>query len=232
MMQLPSDQEIAEAKALALKSFGSDAVERVEIDDPVERAVLMAPFDEKGWAEYTDALHRDLLTAHAQVFAQRVLWPSLTEAHALRMAYPAVPSLVTRRLAAAAGETPERALVRKLATDRLPMGLTAEEAEALKAQHAGAVLWAVDLPSQELACVMRQPLPDVYLAAAMADRDARAKGEKVIEAMGPFLGEAVVWPAPAAVKAMLARRPALIGDLRSAFLRMGGEGAQVRSKRL
>ncbi len=49
---------------------------------------------------------RDPLTAHGQVFAERVLYPSVGEACALRDAWPALPSLVVQRLILAAGDLP------------------------------------------------------------------------------------------------------------------------------
>jgi hypothetical protein len=227
----PSDKDIAEAKAAAMERFGSAALELVELGAPIDRSVLMAPFDRASWSRYIDALHRDIMTAHGQVFAERVVWPPLEAAMGLRDAWPALPSLVAQRLALAAGDVPELATVQRLSAEVRPKGLEAKDAVALLAGAGGAALWSVELPAVELSCVMRAPLPDTYLAAVAEDREARSKGTGVIETMARYLLDAVVWSA-SPMPSALERRPAILGDLRRAYLTMGGEGAAVRSKRL
>jgi hypothetical protein len=229
-IKLPTDDEIAGAKGLAAeKGFGS-AVLLIELGHPIEAAFVVAPFDRSGWAKYNDALHRDTVAAHGQVFAERCLWPALPDAYAVRTTFPATPSLVVRKLEEEAGWRPDDAIVRRLDPMAPPPGLDTKAAADLIQQHRGTMLWSVELAAIELSAVMKAPLADTWLAGIAADKDARAKGKDVIGAMEPYIFDAIAWPV--GITAQLERRPAAIADLRRAFLHVGGEGARARSKRL
>jgi len=231
-MKLPTAEEIAAAKSAAIdKGFSSAAVQLVELVAPIDAAFLVAPFDRAGYAKYVDALHRDTLTAHGGVFASRMLWPVLSDAMKIRDAWPATPSEVVKELERAAGNVNEVVSVARLDVKAPPEWLDEKAAQALADAHRGGVLWTVELRSQELACIMRAPLPDTWLAAVAADNTARALGKGVAASMEGFILETVV-AAPVKIEAQLDRRPALFTDLRRAFLKMGGDGVQVRSKRL
>jgi hypothetical protein len=232
-MKLPTAEEISTIKAQAMKRFGSDRALLVELESPIDVAVVVAPFGLEAWAAYADLQARDLETSHATAFAERVLWPSLDHALELCARWPAVPRNVAVQLHAAAGQVTGKPLVRRLSAAAPPKGLGQREAQQLIDQYAGASLWAVEQTPAELSCVMRTPAGDVYLAAKTADRLAREKGEGLVMAMLPYARESVIWSADAhPIASLIERRPAISDDLRTAFLMLGGEGVAVRSKSL
>lgn len=231
-MKTPTPEQVLTIKADAAKRFGSDRALLVELDAPIDAAVVVAPFNLVTWNDYVDAQARDIDTSHVGAIVDRLLWPSLDVFTALREAWPAAPRIIAQKMHVAAGETLVKAVVtRLLSTSTPPLGLTAEKAAALIANAGTAALWAVQLPGVASSCVMQTPLADVYLAAKAADRAAKDRGIGRITAMLAYVLETVVWSSEP-IDQVLNRLPALSSDLRLAFGEMGGEGATTRSKSL
>ncbi len=123
-------------------------------------------------------------------------------------------------------------MMRRLDLRALPAGLSEKDAKAMISNEGGgARLWSFSYHALGIVAIMRAPQPDVWVAAVTRDRAARLAAKGIVDATAQLVLESVVWSARP-IEADLDRYPAAIGDLRRAYLTMGGEGAAVSSKRL
>lgn len=222
-------EEQAAIKADAAQRFGSaERYKIVDLADPIDATVVVAPFDLKSWAIHVDACSHDLGTAHAQALAARLLYPSQAEILDLRALWPTVPKHVCIRLHELAGQVPGVSpLCRLLTASTRPLALSQAAMDQLVAAHPGARLFAVEMPANGLCVVMSQPLPDVFLAAEAAEKDAQREGKGSVMAQLSWVRETIVWSATP-IEAFLDQKPAAIADLWAGYRLMGGEGTATR----
>lgn len=228
-MKLPSPEEIAQIKATAVAKFGHDRVALVDLDAPIDAAVVVAHFNFAGWSQQVDAEKRDLDTAHQQGVVGQLLWPALDDFLALQRKWPLLSKNVMSHLYTRAGVKPGRAKASRFTIDS-HVGVDDATAKTLIEQNAGTDLWGFILPTGQTV-IMRAPLADVLLAARAADSAARERADGITRAALPFVKEAIVH-ATEPIDALLERLPATVEDLRVAFLQMGGDGVASRSKSL
>jgi hypothetical protein len=230
-IKVPTPVEVSAIKADCAKRFPGCLPELIELDAPINAAVVVARFDLPSWSEYVDAQGRDLDTSHIGALVDRRLWPTLDEVTQLREDWPAAPKLIAKKLHEAAGEQVGRVSITRFSPSMLPKGLTPEKAAALVAAAEGAALWTARLPGGQHVLIMQSPLADVYLAAKAADRAAGDRNVGRISALLTYAVESVVLSAEP-IDQLLNRLPGLASDVRIAYLEMGGEGAATRSKSL
>lgn len=224
-----STEEQAAIKSDAAARFGSaDRYKIVDLEEPIDASVVVAPFDLKSWSAHVDACAHDLTTAHAQALASRLLWPSQAELLDLRADWPTVPKHVAIRLHELAGQIPGVApLCRRLSASTRPLSLSVAAMEQLVAAHPGARLFAVEQAGNGLSIVMKAPLPDTFLAAEAAEKDAHREGKGMVAAQLAWTKETIVWSSTP-IDAFLDQKPAIIGDIWAGYRLMGGEGTATR----
>lgn len=225
-MKTPTPAEVAIIKADAAKRFGSDRALLVELDAPIDAAVVMAPFGFQSFVDYVDAEARDTDSAEAAVVVERLLWPSLDEAMALREKWPASASKIVKDLRKAAGDVPGVASAVPLTAATAPKSLGAKGAQDLIEANPKVSLWAVTHVGIEL--VMKAPLPDVYAAAKAASISAARAKEGLIPSWWRYAKDHILWSAEP-IDRLCEARPATIPDLVHPFFAMGGSAATTRA---
>lgn len=228
-----TDAEIQQLKVASAKTHDGRVLQ-IDLDDPINETVVVAKFNRAEYAAHYDAKSQDAQTAYHGALLGQLLYPGFAEIEALRQEWPVIPEGVCDDLIDEAGFTIEVPMVRRLDLAALPMGLDRGVADKLVEEHKGGRLWSVELVGQGLACVMRAPLADVWLAAQTANLDARAAGKGIIAATEGYVLGAVVWSREPLVggSGLLDRRPALYWELWAAYKRTGGHGAARRRKSL
>ena len=225
-MKEPTAEQVAEARADAIKRFGSDAVLWVELDASIEQVVLVAPVDFAAYCSHVDDQVRDLDTSHLSLLIDRRLWPPLPELLELTSKFGAFAQKCCVPLYEEAGQIPAAAVTVPLTKANTPSGANFDE---LVAAHPGGSLWVTKFGARSF--VLKAPLTDVYLAAKSARAAATADCKDVLRCLSTVVREAVVW-SPEPLAELLERKPAVFGDLRDAFFATGGAGARVRTKRV
>lgn len=231
----PGAADIAAAKSSALKRFGSDRIVGVTFEDPISGA----PFAEVLLAALTLASAGEFYDAKAPqsgaLLASRLVWPSSEELEPLRAAWPAFDVRVESAFLADAGFTAEGALEpRVLSLATAPAGLSVREAEQLLSANAGLRLWAVERPSTGLACVIRQPAPEVWSMSRTAIGAALSAGKGTLCPAINMLCDHCVWSPTGpgeGLRQHLEESPGRAADLSAPWADMGGAGAKTSARR-
>lgn len=231
-----TDDEILQLKSASAKTHSGEIVV-IDLDDPINATIVVAPFTRAEYADHYDAKMRDAQTAYHGALLSQLLYPGFAEIEALRQDWPVIPGTVADELLEEAGATLEIPIVRRLDPAELPTGLDKVTATKLTEEHKNGRLWSVEMPGQGLSCVMLAPLADVWLAAHSANSDARAAGKGgIVAATESYVLGTVVWSREPLTSTggtgILDRRPALYWELWAAYRRTGGYGTAVRRKRL
>ena len=235
-------EQIAAAKAEAAARFGRDAVEEVTVRAPVNFEGLFAPLNFRAWCGHIDEQARDIVTSWPMIALRQRIVPGAGDFSAVLSRWPAAAKKIADLLYKRAGRLPDKPrttplaeLVAETATDAPEVipGLTRVKALELLQPVDGelpAELWAVVGPGS-LSLVLASPDADVYHAAQAADRRAKEKGERIVEAKLDFVRQAIRWSRQP-IDALLDDLPALSTDLKTAYDAIGGDGAEATSKSL
>jgi hypothetical protein len=251
-MNKPTPEEIAQAKADALKRFGRDELLGVELGAPIDFFVFLAPLNLARFSAIVDAQAEDMITSYGPAVLDALVWPAPIDWLEVARRRPAAARKACLELLKRAGREDEGAKVKQLAElvagmlpppmvapgsaypegERLVApGLTEAKARALlraeDEREEPRELWAVWAPG--LSCVMIAPGADVYLASQAAVERAKAKRSGITEARISFAKESIVW-SDRAIDVVLDDRPSISSDLWTAWSTMGGEVADATSR--
>lgn len=247
-MKLPSEEEIARAKAEAAKR-GARAV-LVTYDDPdVDAAVIVATMTAAQFATFLDTSARSPSDAHAAALVDHGLWPSPDEIDAIRRTIPAFPGLVAKDLAELAGNFAGDPELTKLSAStpqaKLDRGRLPKEALAqllAKYPEPGALTLAffppldVLTPGSGFSCVLKRPSPAVYEANIRSH--ARAKGEAsgIWQVCATMARDVIAWTSETGFEPpdlIFERWPYVVSeDLANLFAKVGGAGAKGKRREL
>jgi hypothetical protein len=247
-MLLPTPEEIATAKVEAAKKTGRDEVLLVQLTAPVDAAFLVAPLTRRSWADIVDEQNRDFVTSHKSAVLSHLVWPAAATALDIFRRRAVAPRKIAEHLQRRAGKLPGDPVVKLLAevVETAPVGapgsyevapgLSLDKARALLSEAPSdggepRELWAAWGPHPRLSLVMATPDPDQYLAAEAANLRAVERRERIYEARLDFALPAIVWSREP-VEALLEDLPALGADIKTAYITIGGEGAEASSKSL
>jgi hypothetical protein len=256
MMIDPTPAEIIAIKSSARAKFGRDLALRVPLTSPIEAVVVVAPFDLASYAAHVDARQANAQTAQLGIVVDRLLWCSPADAasptidsivptkddpdpfrrvaldryDALQEMWPAVASLVDRKLLEIAGRARAGELARAvpLSVGTAPHGLSPADAakllEGRPVRGAGS-LWSVT-HGNGLALVMSSPQPDAWLAARAAWGESVRDSKGIIDSMLVLARQLIEW-SPEPFEALIDRKPGYAEALLNPMLDMGGAGAQA-----
>jgi len=227
--------EIQKLKAASAKTHNGRVIQ-IDLGDPINETIVVAPFSREEYATHYDKKTRDIPTAAHGALLEQAIYPDRPTIETLRQQWAVIPGAVTDQLVQEAGFTLETAVVRQLADDDLPAGLDSATAAKLRETHKGR-LWSVELAGHKLSLVMLAPLSDVYLAAQSAYGDAARASNGIVATIDSYVLGTVVWSrvpltTSGGATGLLDLEPALIWDLWQAYKRTGGDGAAVRRKSL
>ena len=237
-MREPTDQEIHATKALAAERFGAADVRQLVLVMPgdEELVFLVQRHNAKTYAEWFDGSRTHLMDAISAVWAEHVLWPTdEAELDKLLEDWPAAKAGVADALNGWAGGTDNMVVTERLKSSGLPaIGLSPAVSKDLLAK--GGKLWTVRLDGigeegVTIGCVMRSPDPARFTAANVSRRDAEIAKRGRLSSVRDFVTEQVVW-CREPIGNLIARYPAFVQDLWSAFQIIGGATARARSKRV
>lgn len=228
-----TDEQIQGFKVKSAKEHDGRVLQ-IDIGEPVNATLVVAPFNRAEWAAFVDRRKRDAQTAFHGAVIQQLLHPSLQELEAMRRDWATLAEKVVSELNLEAGWTPEDPVFRPLDVAAPPAGLSPEKAAEIVAANKGARLWSLELPAHDLALVMKTPISDTWLGARTHERDAEEKCSGIIAATEPYVFGSVIWQNQALIggTGILDRKPALYWELLACYRVMGGYGAAVRRKSL
>ncbi len=151
-------EETAAIKAKAAKDFQGRAM-AVELSEPINATVVVAPFDRAAYAAHMVAMAADRQTGLSAALMDRLLWPGLVELDALNRRWPALAGKVARALEEEARQHSPDGTVAPLDPARPPAGLSASEAAALVASAGAQSLLVVTEPDPaDMCCVIQSPM--------------------------------------------------------------------------
>jgi hypothetical protein len=234
-MRKPTQEDIAAARAEALKRFNRSDLVQVPFGAPIDVTVLGAPFDKHGYYRFYDLSMSRPADVALTTWVERALFPG--DVQALAETWSALPIEFTRKLKEKAGEIREDARVEPLTALGAPAaGLyPAEAAKLLEAAQGGPALWLVTpaaaLSGKRYAFVQESPDPARYEAAFNARTDATKNGYGILASTEELVCESVKWtPGGEPVEVILERLPGLMGELWYGFARAGGFGLAAEAK--
>jgi hypothetical protein len=240
---LPTPEEVIAAKTAASTRFGRGEALLVPMHPPIDFAVLVAPLDLDAYCAMADDQANDLDTGNRNAVHRQLLWPAPDVFSKRLDRRPAMAAIVVGKLLDRAGRLPAISLVELLpdvlahAPDGVASGvpgLDRAAAEKLIAAEPDRELWAVIGPGP-LSLVMATPEGDVWLAAESAFRGkvtGNGAAKRVVRSHLDFALQAVVWSSEPLEAKLLADKPALALDIRTAYQTIGGSGADATSKSL
>lgn len=229
-----TDEERAAIKAKSAKDFQGRAL-AIELGEPINTTVVVAPFDRPAYAAHMVAMAADRQTGLSAALMDRLLWPGLVELDALNRKWPALAGKVARALEEEARQHSPDGTIAPLDAARPPAGLSASEAAVLVASAGAQSLLVVTEPDPaDMCCVMQAPDPGTWIAACAAYDDAVRAGRDTIAATEPYVFAAVKWSAQPlrGGDGVLDRWPAVYFALWTAFKQSGGSAARARTFRL
>ena len=229
-MRKATPEQIAAARAEAVKRFGSPKLVAIPFAAPLDVEVIAAPFDRRGWSRFYDLSRSRPDDVADLMFLERALWPeNIVE---LKDGSAAMPGELLRKLKQFAGETPNPPRLEVLTSAGAPaFGLSAEAAQGLLSD-ATTTLWLV-LPARafagkKLCLVVETPETSRYEAVIDARDQAIRAQLGILEAGQDIMFEAFKWPA--SVDGLLEEWPGIAEDVVIAYARAGGIGLAGEAK--
>lgn len=231
----PSAEQIAAAKAECRKRFKHERLIGVAVSDPAiggdMAMVLMADLSFAEASDYHDARHESVVTARSVLLAERLLWPVSGELESIRSEWGAFDVLVEREYRKEVGFTEGSASCRPLAASTCPPGLTGEAASELLKKEAGRRLWSIYSRANGLACVIRQPQPDVWMMGSTLLGDALREHKNTLCPQLQVIADHCVWAPAGGLMAHIEERPGRAEDLNEPWANMGGAAAKTSATR-
>jgi hypothetical protein len=245
MIAVPTPEEIAALKVECRKRFGHERIVGVSLGAPFDVLVAVAALDLASATEYDDARGKSAENARSALLFDRCLWPSQERLDAIREAPDtcAIDGLVEQKFRAAMGfdGDDEPAFARLSTMSAPPAFASSKEAAAkiaaLAQANPGVPLWSVSHRSSGLACILRQPIADVWTAISHTIGEAMKSRKGVLSAVTPFARDLCVWvpglapggSAGAALAAHLDEAPGRAMHLVAPIVAMGGAFAEARA---
>ncbi len=229
-----SEEERAAIKARAAKDFQGRAM-AVELSEPINTTIVVAPFDRPAYAAHMVAKAKDRQTGMSAALMNRLIWPDLVALDALNRRWPALAGKVARALEEEARQHAPDGTVAPFDPARPPEGMGADVAAGLVTAAGQQALLVVAEPDPaDMCCIMQAPDAGSWIAACAAYDDAVRAGRDSIAATEPYVFAAVRWERQPlrGGDGVLDRWPAVYFALWDAFKKAGGDGARARTFRL
>jgi hypothetical protein len=230
-MTAPTPTELAAAKAAARDRFGTDRLVGVTFNDPQtgdETLVLLADVTLASLGEIFDSNF-----APGSVLSRRV-WPSDDDLEIVRAQWPAFDTRVESAFLSEAGLCLEEVDAHQLSVATAPRGLEPKALAELLAANKGLRLWSVVCEDNGLACVLRNPTPEIWSMTKTQISEAMRAGKGTLAPALNTIVDHCVWSPNGpgeGLRAHINERPGRARNLLAPWAHIGGAGAKTSARR-